>query len=88
MVEVVPTRSKWFCPEDGHYPPPDLVVLARWKISFLDRWYGMNQRVHFVWCDGKGDWINADDGFAIDEPTEWRHLPRTLRAWHLPPHPS
>jgi hypothetical protein len=88
MVEVVPKRSRWFRPEDGHYPPLDVVVLARWKIGFLDRWAG-GSRVHFVWYDSKnGDWCCADDGIGIDEPTEWRHLPPTLRAWQLPRHPS
>jgi hypothetical protein len=79
MVEVVPKRSMWFCPKDGHYPPPHVVVLARWKISLLDWWSGIS-RVHFVYYDGKEGWY-AEDGFGIDEPTEWRHLPRT-------PHPS
>ena len=88
MVEVVPKHSIWFRPEDGHYPPPDLVVLVRWKIR--TRWKIRNSisRVHFVWYDGQGEWIDADDGFTMDEPTEWRHLPPTLRAWHLPRHPS
>jgi hypothetical protein len=85
MVEVVPKGSRWFRPKDGHYPPLDVVVLARWKIGFLDRWAG-GSRFHFVWYDSDGDWHDADDGFSIDEPAEWRHLPQTLRAWHHPRH--
>jgi hypothetical protein len=97
-MEVVAKRSLWFRPKDGHYPPPDVVVLARWKISFLDlisfldrisfRQHVMNQRVHFLWYNDDGEWVDADAAdFTMDEPTEWRHLPQTLRAWHLPRHP-
>jgi hypothetical protein len=87
MVEVIPKR-RWFETAAGHYPPLDTVVLARWKMSFLDWWHGFYPRFEFVWYDSKeGHWVHADDGLGVDEPTEWRHLPQTLRAWHLPSHP-
>ena len=75
------------------YPPPDEVVVARWKISFGEWWdfiyyfpsLWLGSRVHFVWYDSKdGVWYDADDKTSMEEPKDWRHLPQNLRAWHLP----
>jgi hypothetical protein len=47
-VKLELRKRRWFCPKDGHYPPSDTLVLARWRTSFLDWWNG-SSRVHFVY---------------------------------------